>query len=144
MNILVIGHRLGLHGGPIYWSGHSVPRDQCRGNTLSNNIFSTAQNCENLNRMKISSILMLLPSCIEESGSKCGDRFVCCQTFLPSPVGKKRRTPNWKRNIPTLEKYLASRTPKREFLEEKSEISPKEMIYVRKILSTLISWKNPY
>ena len=24
---------------------------------------------------------MLFPSCIEESGSKCGDRFVCCQSF---------------------------------------------------------------
>ena len=89
LNILVIGH--GLQCVPIYWPGHSAPRDQCRGNTQSNNmlkISSVAQNCEkNTHFLEIWCVLsavyfdVVAISCIEESGSKCGDRFVCCQSF---------------------------------------------------------------
>ena len=77
--------------------GHSAPRDQCRGNTppyYRSSSFGNSFHCKKLFKARVftqisiskrsfllRSILMLFPSCIEESGSKCGDRFVCCQSF---------------------------------------------------------------
>ena len=77
--------------------GHSAPRDQCRGNTLPyyrSSSFGNSFHCKKMFKVRVftqiniskrsfllRSILMLFPSCIEESGSKCGDRFVCCQSF---------------------------------------------------------------
>ena len=104
--------------------GHSAPRDQCRGNTqpyYRSSSFGNSFPCNKMFKVRVFTQIKILftsvyfdvvPILYWGKWVEVWRQICLLPNFLAGrPRPQKEWRPNWKRNIPTLEKYFASKNP---------------------------------